>query len=204
MYAKLFYCVTSWHLGWVLCYTSLYVDTLFFLVISIYCGEVLFTLASLWSEYIRTHLAGKMRPLHWVELRVLVKTLLNRSFGHRFKQNINQARSVWTKAQICLEDLQTSENTVQVLHITLKSKLARIWSPLQKLCTAPVRHLFQTFHLNSMAWEDFNSPFLQLCRKKITVTVWNCMCTYKRDLQRNKVCFTSRLGEENTCKVFQP
>lgn len=58
-----------------------------------------------------------MRPLHRAELRGLVETLLNHSFGHHFKQNINQARSVWAKAQICQEDLQAWENAVQFLHL---------------------------------------------------------------------------------------
>lgn len=146
-----------------------------------------------------------MRPLYWVELKVLVKTLLNHSFGHHFKQNINQSRSVWTKAQICLEDLQTSENTVQVLHITLKSKLARIWSSLKKFCTAPVRHLFQTFHLTLCHEKTWIHPFSSSAETKSLTVVFGIVCALTGGICRGAKFILPWLREENReiCRVFQ-
>lgn len=122
-----------------LCSTSLSLEPLVLVILTL-CGEAFCTSASFWRQ--SSCPPGKMRPLHRAESRGLVETLLNHSFGHHFKQNINQSRSVWAKAEICREDLQTWENAVQFLHLTLKPKLATIWSPLQKLSTAPTRHLF--------------------------------------------------------------
>lgn len=143
--------------------------------------------------------------LLWAELRVLVKTVLKHSFGHRFKHNINQSRSVWTKAQICLEDLLTSENT---------SKFSVFgWNPnllgfghLYKNSAAPVGHLSWTALLDSVLWQHLNSSVLQPCRKKITVIiVLGFVHALTGGVCRGAVCFLPPpwLEEENALKVFQ-
>lgn len=150
------------------------------------------------SECIRTHLTGKTRLL-WAELRVLVKTLLKHSFGHHFKSNMNQSRSVWTKAQICLKDSQASVNTVQVLRIPLESKLARNWSPLQKLHSSTETPLLNiSFKLYAVTTLEFLcAPAMQ--EKSLWPLCLDLYVHLTGGVCRGAICFLSPLTGGRKC-----